>query len=112
MTGTFALLPEMSLLSLATFCQPLLIAIGQMNPPLSEDGVLQAASISDRLKNEQFDYIYCSDLIRATQVIHKTIFRAIGAAPGGGGGGEENCPPPHDFFFVASQQRGQSCYVC
>lgn len=39
---------------------------GQSNSPLSEDGVLQAESLSKRLSNEKIDYVYTSDLLRAT----------------------------------------------
>lgn len=48
---------------------------GQSNSPLSEDGVLQAESLSKRLSNEKIDYVYTSDLLRATHVRNHSFFQ-------------------------------------
>ncbi|MFT5660752.1 MAG: alpha-ribazole phosphatase [Sulfurimonas sp.] len=42
---------------------------GHIDIPLSENGKLQAIEIARTLKNENYDAIYCSDLLRAKQTL-------------------------------------------
>ncbi|MNC45512.1 Phosphoserine phosphatase 1 [compost metagenome] len=59
---------------------------GHTNNPLDEEGLRQAAAIAERLRGEQWDYIYSSDLLRAVQtaeVISKRLGIPIaGQEPG------------------------------
>jgi len=42
---------------------------GHIDIPLSKNGKKQAQKLAQKLKNENFDRIYCSDLIRAKQTL-------------------------------------------
>lgn len=42
-------------------------AQGSSNIPLDQDGIRDAESLADRIKNEDWDVIYSSDLVRAMQ---------------------------------------------
>lgn len=42
---------------------------GHLDMPLSKNGHQQAKNLAKKLKNEQFDKIYCSDLQRAVQTL-------------------------------------------
>ncbi|MGD6993701.1 histidine phosphatase family protein [Sutcliffiella horikoshii] len=42
-------------------------AQGSSNIPLDQDGIRDAESLADRIKNEEWDIIYSSDLVRAMQ---------------------------------------------
>ncbi|WP_404450211.1 histidine phosphatase family protein [Sutcliffiella horikoshii] len=42
-------------------------AQGSTNIPLDQDGIRDAESLADRIKNEEWDVIYSSDLLRAMQ---------------------------------------------
>jgi 2,3-bisphosphoglycerate-dependent phosphoglycerate mutase len=47
------------------------------NPPLTELGHRQAAAMADFLRDEQFDEVFCSPLVRARQTA-EPLFRALG----------------------------------
>lgn len=42
-------------------------AQGSSNTPLDQDGIMDAERLADRIKNEEWDVIYSSDLVRAMQ---------------------------------------------
>lgn len=42
---------------------------GHIDIPLSKDGEAQAKHVAAKLKNEPFDAVYCSDLLRAKQTL-------------------------------------------
>jgi probable phosphoglycerate mutase len=52
---------------------------GQANVPLSPVGVLQAASLAERLTGQHFDAVYTSDLLRAAQTAQTVAERLEGA---------------------------------
>ncbi|ACO46357.1 histidine phosphatase family protein [Deinococcus deserti] len=52
---------------------------GQTDVPLSHVGVLQAASLAERLTGLHFDAVYTSDLIRASQTADAVAERLAGA---------------------------------
>jgi len=47
------------------------------NPPLTERGVRQAAAMAEFLRDEHFDEVYCSPLVRARQTA-APLFEALG----------------------------------
>src|SRR6266540_691435 len=53
---------------------------GQLDPPLSERGMLQAREMGERLVGHRFEGFYCSDLVRARQTA-ELIASAVGMEP-------------------------------
>jgi broad specificity phosphatase PhoE len=54
---------------------------GQLDPPLTERGQMQAREIAERLTGHEVVAMYCSDLRRVQQTA-RTIADAVGAEPG------------------------------
>ncbi|TCZ79491.1 histidine phosphatase family protein [Paenibacillus albiflavus] len=52
-------------------------AQGSSDIPLDEEGMMQASKLAERLRHEQWDYIYSSDLLRARQTA-ETIGERLG----------------------------------
>ena len=49
------------------------IFLGWLNPPLNADGLRQAETLSEKLKDERIDFGFCSDQFRSKQVLHKVL---------------------------------------
>jgi len=49
------------------------ITQGQLDTHLSQVGIIQAQKLAKRLKNEQLDFIYCSDLARTKETLLEII---------------------------------------
>ncbi|UQN05788.1 histidine phosphatase family protein [Deinococcus sp. QL22] len=54
---------------------------GQTDVPLSHIGILQAASLAERLTGLHFDAVYTSDLVRASQTADAVAERLLGNPP-------------------------------
>ena len=52
--------------------------VGQIDPPLSADGVRQAGAMAHALRGRGIDTVYCSDLVRSRQTA-EIIAQAVGA---------------------------------
>ncbi|MDV6373440.1 histidine phosphatase family protein [Deinococcus arenicola] len=54
---------------------------GQADVPLSHIGILQAASLAERMTGQHFDAVYTSDLLRASQTAEAVAERLEGPPP-------------------------------